>query len=226
MPVSSLLDRLRRILDRDWRTARRLSAASGTRGLFVCRGRIRFTMGDGARVEPPSALTLIGIPVFGPGSILDRTTVISLGAGSTLSLDGATLGRGIVVNIGPGSRLAMGEKSYFSDGSTIAAGSAGGVSIGRNCAISFGVTIIDDDGHGFGPPPYSAPIVIEDHVWIGCNATILKGVTIGKGSVVAAGAVVTKSCPPNSLLAGVPAKVIRERVEWTDAATLQSETPR
>ena len=142
-------------------------------------------------------------------------------AGSALSLQGAVLGRGSVVNIAPGSRLSIGEKSYLSDGSTIAAGSRGGVTIGRGCAISFGVTILDDDGHGFGPPPYSAPIVIEDRVWIGCNATILKGVTIGEGSVVAAGAVVTKSCPPGSLIAGVPAKVIREGVEWTDARTPQ-----
>ena len=221
MPVF-LIDRLQNLLDRNWRAARRLSAASGTRGRFLCRGRIQLRIGDGATVDPPSTPTYIGIPVFGPGSILDRATVVSLGAGSTLSLQGAVLGRGIVINIGPGSRLSMGEKSYLSDGSTIAAGSIGGVSIGRGCAISFGVTIIDDDGHGFGPPPYSAPIVIEDRVWIGCNATILKGVTIGKGSVVAAGALVTKSCPPGSLIAGVPAKVIREGVEWTDAATLQS----
>ena len=167
-------------------------------------------------------LNYIGIPLLGPGSVLARTTVLSVGEEATLSLQGAILGRGSVVHIGPGSRLAIGEKSYFNDGSTIAAGSTAGVSIGRDCSISFGVTIIDDDGHGFGPPPYSSPIVIEDRVWIGCNATVLKGVTIGKGSVVAAGAVVTKSCPPRSLLAGVPAKVIREGVEWTDAGKLQS----
>jgi acetyltransferase-like isoleucine patch superfamily enzyme len=75
---------------------------------------------------------------------------------------------------------------------------------------------MDDDGHGFGAPPYSAPIAIEDDVWIGCRATILKGVTIGKGSVVAAGAVVTKSCPHHSLIGGIPAKIIREGVVWTD----------
>ena len=83
------------------------------------------------------------------------------------------------------------------------------------------MTIIDDDGHGIGLPPYSAPIIIEDEVWIGCNVTVLKGVTIGKGSVVAAGAVVTKSCPPHSLLAGVPAKIIKQEVQWTDAAKLE-----
>lgn len=55
------------------------------------------------------------------------------------------------------------------------------------------------------------PVVIEDDVWVGANVTILKGVTIGRGSVVAAGAVVTKSCPPYSIIGGVPAKVLKNR---------------
>lgn len=55
-----------------------------------------------------------------------------------------------------------------------------------------------------------APIRIEDGVWIGARATILPGVTIGKGSVVAAGAVVTKDVPPNTLVGGVPAKILRQ----------------
>lgn len=53
------------------------------------------------------------------------------------------------------------------------------------------------------------PIVIKDDVWIGANATILPGVTIGTHSIIAAGAVVTKDVPPHVLVAGVPAKVIR-----------------
>ena len=57
---------------------------------------------------------------------------------------------------------------------------------------------------------YAQPIVIEDDVWIGGNVTILPDVTIGKGAVVAAGAVVTCNVPPCTLVAGVPAKVIKE----------------
>lgn len=56
-----------------------------------------------------------------------------------------------------------------------------------------------------------APVVIEDDVWCGANVTILKGVTIGHGSVVAAGAVVTKSFPPYSIIGGIPAKLLKMR---------------
>lgn len=55
------------------------------------------------------------------------------------------------------------------------------------------------------------PVIIEDGCWIGANVTILKGVTIGRGSVIAAGAVVTKSCDPYSIIGGVPAKLIKMR---------------
>lgn len=60
-------------------------------------------------------------------------------------------------------------------------------------------------------PEQDAPVVIEDDVWAGANVTILKGVTIGRGSVIAAGAVVTKSCEPYSIIGGVPAKLIKMR---------------
>ena len=60
-------------------------------------------------------------------------------------------------------------------------------------------------------PENDAPVIIEDDVWCGANVTILKGVTIGRGSVIAAGAVVTKDIPRYSIAAGVPAKVIKMR---------------
>ncbi|MDA3799470.1 MAG: acyltransferase [Kiritimatiellae bacterium] len=92
------------------------------------------------------------------------------------------------------------------------------IKIGDNVAISHDVTIMDSDGgHSLDYVGYQAfsPVVIEDNVWIGSRAMILKGVTIGKGAVIAAGAVVTKNVPPNTLVAGVPAKVIRTEVTWT-----------
>lgn len=60
-------------------------------------------------------------------------------------------------------------------------------------------------------PENDASVTIEDDVWCGANVTILKGVTIGHGSVIAAGAVVTKSFPPYSIIGGVPAKLLKRR---------------
>lgn len=70
---------------------------------------------------------------------------------------------------------------------------------------------------------HDAPVVIEDDVWCGANVTILKGVTIGRGSVVAAGAVVNKSMPPYSIIGGVPAKVLKYR--FTIEEILEHEKP-
>jgi acetyltransferase-like isoleucine patch superfamily enzyme len=90
------------------------------------------------------------------------------------------------------------------------------ISIGDECAIGEGVTIRDSDEHSLSGSsrPSSAPIVIGDRVWIGSGATILRGVQIGDGAVVAAHAVVTKDVPAHCLVAGVPAKVVRTDVEW------------
>lgn len=60
-------------------------------------------------------------------------------------------------------------------------------------------------------PENDQDIIIEEDVWCGANVTILKGVTIGRGAIVAAGALVTKSCPPYSIIGGVPAKIIKKK---------------
>ena len=84
--------------------------------------------------------------------------------------------------------------------------------IGKNVRISQYVLIMDNDFHQvndhFADGKKKA-IIIEDDVWIAAKATILKGVRIGKGAVIAAGAVVTKDVEPYTLVAGVPAKAIR-----------------
>ena len=60
------------------------------------------------------------------------------------------------------------------------------------------------------------PGEIEENVWVGSRALILKGVRVGKGSIVAAGAVVTKNVPPNCIVAGNPAKVVKENISWKE----------
>lgn len=72
-------------------------------------------------------------------------------------------------------------------------------------------------------PEFDKDVIIESDVWIGSNVTILKGVTIGKGSIVAAGAVVTKSCPPYSVVGGIPAKVIKQRLTQSEIIEHESK---
>lgn len=102
------------------------------------------------------------------------------------------------------------------------------IRIGSNCLISFDCLFMDNDGHSLnhkkrqldlynvlaGLPKiwndvHAKAIVIEDNVWIGSRAIILKGVTIGEKSIIAAGSVVTRSIPANCVVAGNPAKVVR-----------------
>jgi acetyltransferase-like isoleucine patch superfamily enzyme len=92
------------------------------------------------------------------------------------------------------------------------------ITIGNNVVISENVMIRDSDNHKLYENGLekivSKPIEIKDNVWIGMNCVILKGVIIGEGAVIAAGSVVTKSVPAGCLVAGVPAKVIKENIIW------------
>lgn len=87
------------------------------------------------------------------------------------------------------------------------------VVIGSNVRIAPYSLILDNDFHDLQDRKKegkTAPIIIEDHAWIATRATVLKGVRIGKGAIVATGAVVTKDVPPYSIVAGVPARVIKK----------------
>lgn len=96
----------------------------------------------------------------------------------------------------------------------------GGITIGSNVSISADVIILtaDHDQNSVDFAGRRSPVKIEDYVWIGTRAMILPGVTIGKGAVVAAGAVVTKDVAPFAIVAGVPAKVIKTRRNDLDYA--------
>lgn len=90
------------------------------------------------------------------------------------------------------------------------------IRIGDGCALSHDVTIMDSNAHELDGSRGTAPVFIGDHVWIGTRVTVLPGVTIGDGAVVAAGAVVTRNVPAGALVGGVPAKVIKPHVEWSE----------
>lgn len=89
----------------------------------------------------------------------------------------------------------------------------GGIQIGEKVSISQEVIVLTAD-HDLNSPDFegrSREVVIEDYVWIGTRAIILPGCTLGKGAVIAAGAVVTKDVPPYAVVAGTPARVVKMR---------------
>lgn len=101
----------------------------------------------------------------------------------------------------------------------------GGLDIGANVSISPDVTILTA-GHDLNDPGFRVSVrsvVMEDHVWVGTRALILPGVTLGRGCVVAAGAVVTRDVKPMTIVAGTPARPVGERDEA--AADYDLEVP-
>ena len=155
--------------------------------------------------------------------ILRNKIVGSLYVGKDASLEAGAFvisaGGNIVVN--PGARLALGSGYMNNDCEIVCFKS---ISIGKDVAISKRVVIRDSDNHTVRYPDedekggtrvITAPIEIGDHVWIGMNVTVLKGVAIGEGAIIAAGSVVNKDIPAHCLAAGVPAKVIKTNVSWS-----------
>ncbi|GAA0446887.1 MAG: 2,3,4,5-tetrahydropyridine-2,6-dicarboxylate N-acetyltransferase [Bacillota bacterium] len=124
------------------------------------------------------------------------------------------------VEIGDGCVIMMG--AMINIGSVIGAGTmidmnavlGGRATVGKNCHIGAGTVLA-----GVIEPPSAKPVVVEDDVVIGANVVVLEGVTIGKGAIVAAGAIVTKDVAPNTLVAGTPAKVLKEIDENTKSKT-------
>lgn len=120
----------------------------------------------------------------------------------------------IVRTCSTGAKIVIGDDVGMS-GCTVSAQKS--ITIGSHVLIGSGAVITDSDQHSLdwaarrkGDKGDSAPIVIGDDVFIGARAIVLKGVTIGNGAVVGAGAVVTKDVPAWSVVAGNPAKVIKE----------------
>ena len=143
---------------------------------------------------------------------------VGLKVGSNVTLQGPGLAPDI------NGYIEIGDNCFISAASLAATEK---IIIGNYVYIAGGVTIVDTDFHPLDPalrmrdtiavstigdknrrPQFdSAPVIIEDDVWIGYNATILKGVTIGKGSVIHPGSVVSKNVPAGSVVSGNPAEL-------------------
>ncbi|WP_409292009.1 2,3,4,5-tetrahydropyridine-2,6-dicarboxylate N-acetyltransferase [Peribacillus sp. SCS-37] len=120
--------------------------------------------------------------------------------------DNAVIMMGASINIG----AVIGEGTMI-DMNVVLGGRA---TVGKNCHIGAGSVLA-----GVIEPPSAKPVIVEDDVVIGANAVVLEGVTVGKGAVVAAGAIVIDDVPPYTVVAGTPAKVIKEIDEKTKSKT-------
>lgn len=128
-----------------------------------------------------------------PGAILREQ--VELGKGAIIMM-------GAILNIG----AQVGEGSMIDMGAVL----GGRAIVGKNCHIGANAVLA-----GVIEPASALPVVVEDDVLVGANAVILEGVRIGKGAVVAAGAVVTEDVLPGMVVAGIPAKVIKKKDEKT-----------
>jgi acetyltransferase-like isoleucine patch superfamily enzyme len=115
---------------------------------------------------------------------------------------------GVRIECWKGASIRIGDGTFLNRNTEVV--SLGSVTIGRDCKIGRDVIVMDSDQHELpGGRLVIAPVVIEDRVWIGARAMVLKGVRIGHDSVIGAGAIVTKNVPPFSVAVGQPARVIR-----------------
>jgi acetyltransferase-like isoleucine patch superfamily enzyme len=188
-------------------------------------------LGAGSEIEAGVSLQYPNRIRIGSGARIGRNATLRA---NTEQRPGITLGDGVwvqdsvIINANRG-QVTLGARSWL--GPFCLVYGNGGVSIGANVLVA-AHTSINTVSHEStrcdipinDQPVLTDPVVIEDDVWIGLNAVILQGVTIGRGAIVGAGAVVTKSVPAWSIAVGVPAKVVGRRNGAPDAEP-GAETP-
>ena len=130
-----------------------------------------------------------------PGAFIREQAIIE---------DGAVVMMGATINIG----AVVGEGTMVDMNATL----GGRATTGKNVHVGAGAVLA-----GVIEPPSASPVVIEDNVLIGANAVILEGVRVGEGAIVAAGAIVTQDVPAGAVVAGTPAKVIKQTSEVEDS---------
>lgn len=184
---------------------RKLTARGANKSIKLLKGghaHVEGTVsGPGEIVLGQSWKGLVAEPaqlVIQPGGKLNLNGHFDVFSGSTIGIQG-----GAALTLGSGF---ANRHSWISCGCEI--------TIGEQVFIADHVIIRDWDGHTIVGRANRAPITIGNHVWIGMRSIILKGVTIGDGAVVAAGAVVTKDVPSGAVVAGNPARIVKEGVEW------------
>jgi acetyltransferase-like isoleucine patch superfamily enzyme len=141
--------------------------------------------------------------------------VLGMGENSKLAINGSCrVGLGVTIVLLKDAFLELGTDVYINSNSTLVCGKH--IKIGDGSRISWNAEICDTDFHRIvrEGSVTSEPIEIGRNTLIGRRAMILKGVKVGDGSVVAAGAVVTKDVPENCLVAGVPARIVRREIKW------------
>ncbi len=163
---------------------------------------------------------------YAAGNLRAGLQGVRLGPGARVSPRATVAGAYFIGEAAIGRGVTVGQGTYINSGYVMSG------TIGQWCSIAYGVLIgpteHDPDGWTTSParavslglPPSAAekavpPPVIEDEVWIGAHVVVLRGVRIGRGSVIAAGAVVTKDVPAMEIWGGVPARRLRARVPGT-----------
>lgn len=143
-------------------------------------------------------LNMLDIPArIEPGAIIREQ--VEIGANAVIMM-------GAIINIG----AVIGAGTMIDMGAVL----GGRAIVGDNCHVGAGAVLA-----GVVEPASAVPVIVEDDVLIGANAVVIEGCRIGKGSVVAAGAVVTQDVPPGTVVAGCPARVIKEKDEKTTLKT-------
>ncbi len=127
------------------------------------------------------------------------------------------LGDGVIIEVHAGASLEIGPDTFINPNARVI--SLESIRIGADCAVAWDVQIMDGDRHFFldaegGREKNTAAIRIGDHAWIGAGALILKGSSIEEGAVVGAGAVVSGRVAAGTVVAGNPARQIRQGVRW------------
>ena len=172
---------------------------------------------------------------IGSGFTMDHLPYI-VGTGRIALGDRVIFGGKVVFmfgNRGPHTpEVSIGDHTFL--GHSVGLSCSDSIRVGDHCLIASGVQISDYDGHPVDamrrrneptPPEGIRPVKIGNDVWIGSNAIILKGVSIGDRSVVGAGAVVTRDVPPDVVVAGNPARIVKHLAPRHDADTVSIPAP-